>query len=288
MRNPSNGAPSGDPRTVLITGCSSGIGYDAARALKARGWRVFASCRQEADCARLRAAGFESPRLDYEDAASVRDAVDAALEATGGRLDAVFNNGAFASPGALEDMPTDGLRAIFEANFFGWHELSRRALPAMRRQGFGRLVNCSSVLGFVTLKYRGAYQATKFAIEGYTDTLRLELAGSGVHAILIAPGPIRTKFRANAYPHFQRWIRWEGSAHADVYPEIDARLAAKEDAKSRFELGPEAVTKKLIHALESDRPAARYYVTTATYLMAFAKRLLPTRALDRLLSSQSY
>lgn len=274
-------------RTILITGCSTGIGYAAARDLKARGWRVFATCRKQADADRLIGEGFESFRLDYADAPSIAAAADRVAEETGGRLDALFNNGAFATPGAVEDLPTDALREIFEVNLFGWHELTCRVLPAMRAQGSGRIVNCSSVLGFVTLKYRGAYQATKFALEGLTDTLRLELDGSGVHAILIEPGPIESEFRRNSYAPFKKWIRWEGSVHADLYPKVEERLTA-EHVPSRWELTPEAVIAKLVHALESPRPRARYYVTFPTYAMGYAKRLLPTRMLDRFLIKQSY
>ena len=273
---------------MLITGCSSGIGYASAKVLRARGWRVFASCRRAEDCARLADEGFESPRIDYLHGASIADGLEATLQATGGRLDALFNNGAFAMPGAVEDLPTDGLREIFEANFFGWHDLTRRVAPVMRRQGHGRIVQCSSVLGFITMRYRGAYQSTKFALEGLTDTLRLELRGSGVEVVLIQPGPIRTKIRENAYPHFAKWITWEGSAHADMYVKVHKRLTAEDVPKDRFELEPEAVAMKLVHALESGRPWPRYYVTTATYIMAALKTLLPTRALDRLLTSRGY
>lgn len=274
-------------KSILITGCSSGIGYVAARDLRARGWRVFAACRKEADCERLRAEGFESPRLDYQDPDSIAQATDEVLAAVDGKLDALFNNGAFASPGAVEDLPTDALRACFEANFFGWHETTRRVLPAMRARGEGRIIQCSSVLGFVTLKYRGAYQATKFALEGLSHTLRLELEGSGVHVVLIQPGPIDTMIRQNSYAHFKRWIAWEGSAHADIYPKIEQRLTA-EVVKSRYELPSEAVVAKLIHALDSPRPRERYMVTFPTYLMAWLLSILPRRTLDRFLIRQSY
>ena len=201
----------GTERSVLITGCSSGIGLDAARGMKARGWRVFASCRLPEDCARLTAEGFEAPRIDYTDAGSIEAGLGEVLEATGGRLDALFNNGAHGTPGAVEDLPTDGLRAIFEANLFGWHELTRRVLPVMRAQGHGRIVQNSSVLGFVTLRWRGAYVATKHALEGLTDTLRLEMQGTGIHVILIEPGPVTTMIREKSIPHFERWIDWKSS-----------------------------------------------------------------------------
>ena len=271
-------------RTILITGCSSGIGYDAAHTLSKRGWRVLATCRAEADCERLLAEGLESFRLDYADEDSIHSAFATAMELTGGKLDSLFNNGAYAIPGAVEDMPTDAYRSIFEANFFGWHTLSRLALRVMRAQGQGRIVQCSSVLGFGALRMRSPYISTKFALEGYTDTLRLELMGTDIHAILIEPGPIRTRIRENARPHYERWTQRTGTPWADFYKTIlEPRLYAEDAAPDPFELGPEAVTRKLVHALESPRPHARYYVTRPTYMVAYLKRLLPTRWLDRIL-----
>lgn len=271
-------------RSILITGCSSGIGLDAARGLMARGWRVFATCRQEADCDRLRGEGLESFRLDYADEASVADAVAETLRRTGGTLDALFNNGAFACPGAVEDLPRGALREIFETNLFGYHDLTRRIIPVMRMQGHGRIVNCSSVLGLVGARWRGAYVATKFAMEGLTDVLRIEMRNTGIDLILIEPGPIATKIRENAVPHFERWIDWERSARRDEYLSLRGRLYDRKTKKDVFELGPEAVTAKLIRALEDQRPRPRYYVTTPTYLMGFLRRILPTRALDWLIA----
>lgn len=271
-------------RTILITGCSSGIGLDAARGLKARGWRVFATCRQEADCDRLRAEGLESFRLDYSDEASIEAAVAETLSRTGGRLDALYNNGAFACPGAVEDLPRGALREIFETNLFGNHDLTRRVIPVMRAQGHGRIVNCSSVLGLVGARWRGAYVATKFALEGLTDVLRIEMRGSGIDIILIEPGPIATRIRENAVPHFEKWVDWENSARREQYVALRGRLYDKKIKKDAFELGPEAVTARLIHAVEAKRPKARYYVTTPTYLMGALRRVLPTRALDWLIA----
>lgn len=267
-------------KSILITGCSSGIGYDAAHTLKDRGWRVFASCRKEEDCARLRSEGLESVRIDYEDEASIETAVADVLAATGGTLDALFNNGAYAVPGFVEDLPRDALRAIFEANFFGYHDLTRRLIPTMRQQGHGRIINCSSVLGFAALRFRGAYNSTKFAMEGLTDTLRLEMRGTPIDVILIEPGPITTDIRKNSIPHFEKWIDHENSVRADQYQYIIKERLYKDTGKDAFELPPSAVTKKLIHAIESPRPKPRYYVTTPTYLMGTLKRLLSTRGLD--------
>jgi len=271
-------------KSVLITGCSSGIGYDAAHGLKARGWRVFATCRQQKDCERLIEEGLESFVLDYEDTASIEAAVKETLSRTGGTLDALYNNGAYAIPGAVEDLPRDGLRAIFEANLFGYHDLTSRIIPVMRDQGHGRIVNCSSVLGLVHMKWRGAYVATKFALEGLSDTLRLEMADTGIDVILIEPGPITSRIRENARARFERWIDWEKSPRADQYRDQLRKRLYEDTGKDTFELPPEAVTGKLIHALESRRPRPRYYVTTPTYMMGTARRLLPTRALDWLIS----
>ncbi len=271
-------------RSVLITGCSSGIGLDAARTLKARGWRVFATCRQAADCDRLRSEGLESFQLDYADEDSIAAAVAEVVARTGGTLDALFNNGAYACPGAVEDLPRGALREIFETNLFGYHDLTRRVIPLMRAQGHGRIINCSSVLGLVGLTWRGAYVATKFAMEGLTDVMRIEMKGTGIEVILIEPGPIATKIRENAIPHFEKWIDWKQSVRRDQYASLRDRLYSEKTKKDTFELEPAAVTAKLIHALEARRPKARYFVTVPTYLMGIARRLLPTRALDWLIA----
>ena len=271
-------------RTILITGCSSGIGYACAVGMRARGWRVFAACRKAEDCARLKAEGFEAPLLDYQDEATITAALEEVLAATGGTLDALFNNGAFATPGAVEDLPTDALREIFEANFFGWHTLTRAVLPVMQAQGHGRIAQCSSVLGLVAAPWRGAYNATKFALEGLNDTLRLELRDTPVHVTLIEPGPVTSKFRINAAPQFERWVDWKSSRLAPRYEsEMRKRLYAA-PSKDAFELPPEAVLKKLVHACEAPRPRPRYYVTTPTYIAGFLRRMLPTRALDWILA----
>lgn len=270
-------------KSILITGCSSGIGLDAARTLHARGWRVFATCRAEADCETLRAEGLESFRLDYDDTDSISAAVAEATQRTGGTLDALFNNGAYAIPCAYEDLPRDAFRAILETNLIGYHDLTCRVLPIMRAQGHGRIVNNSSVLGLVGYRWRAAYVATKFALEGITDVLRIEMRGSNIHPILIEPGPITSKFRENGAKEFARWIDWENSARRDEYVEVLARLKDK-TGPDKFELPASAVTAKLLLALESKRPKPRYYVTTPTYLMGFAKRILSSSGLDWVLS----
>ena len=271
-------------KSILITGCSSGIGHAAAIGLRDKGWRVFASCKQEADCERLRSEGFEAPRIDYTQPDSIARGFDEVMEATGGRLDALFNNGAHGCPGAVEDLPTDALRAIFEANFFGWHDLTRRTIPVMRQQGTGRIIQCSSVLGFVTMPWRGAYNATKFALEGLTDTMRIELRDTDIKVVLIEPGPITTKIRENSIPHFERWIDWKSSVRAKQYENGLLKRLYESSGPDKFELPPEAVVAKLEHALTAANPRPRYFVTTPTYLAAAFRRVLPTRALDRILA----
>jgi len=269
-------------KTILITGCSTGIGYCVAHGLKVLGWRVFATARQPADVRRLQAEGLESLPLDLRDSESIRAAVAAILTQTDGRLEALFNNGAYGQAGAVEDLSREALREQFETNVFGTQELTNQIVPIMRRQGGGRILYTSSVLGLVAFPYRGAYVASKFALEGLADTLRLELAGTGIHVCLIEPGPILSKFRDNAHVAYRRYIQAETSLHREQYAAIEARLLKKGPA-APFTLPPEAVLKRVIHALESRRPRARYYVTVPTYLFAALRRLLPTRALDAVL-----
>lgn len=269
-------------RSILITGCSSGIGLCAARGLKARGYRVFATARKAADVAALATEGFEALRLDLADSGSIREAVEEVLRRTEGRLYALFNNGAFGQPGAVEDLSREVLREQFETNLFGTHELTTLVIPVMRRQGQGRILQNSSLLGFVAMPFRGAYNASKYALEGLTDTLRLELEGSGVYVSLIEPGPIESRFRANAYELYRRNIAAEHSVHRERYRAMEERLR-KEGTAARFTLGPEAVLKRVLHALEAERPKPRYPVTFPAYLFATLRRMLPTRTLDAIL-----
>ena len=273
-------------KSVLVTGCSSGIGAAAARALSARGWRVFATARQADDVARLKAEGLESLILDLDDSASIRAAVAAVLERTGGRLDALFNNGGFGQVGAVEDLTRDALRAQFETNLFGWVELTNLVIPAMRRQGHVRIVMNSSELGYAAFPYRGAYIAVKFAVEGLADTLRHELHGTGIHVALIEPGPITSRFRENCVPHFDRHIDWQHSVHRAQYEAQRARLN-KPGPAAPFTLGPEAVVEKLLHALESPFPKPRYPVTVPAVAFWWLKRFLPVRAMDWVLMRAS-
>ncbi len=268
--------------TLIISGCSTGIGKTCALGMQQRGWRVFAGVRREEDLESLQASGLETVLLDVADSGSIERAVEEVRTATGGTVDALFNNAGFGQPGAVEDLSRETLRAQFETNLFGAHELSCRILPLMRAAGHGRVVFNSSVLGFAALPFRGAYNASKFAMEGLADTLRMELRGSGIHVSLIEPGPITSAFRANAYRHFQANIDAAASPHREAYRAMVRRLTAP-DSVGGFTLPPEAVLKRLVHALESRRPRPRYYVTTPTYVFGYLRRLLSTRMMDALL-----
>ncbi|CAN7511721.1 SDR family oxidoreductase [Neorhizobium tomejilense] len=261
-------------RTIIVTGCSSGIGAHCARALKADGWRVFATVRRQADLTPLEADGIETLLMDYTRPDTIAALVETVLDRTGGRLDALFNNGAYGQAGAVEDLGTDVLREQFETNFFGWHELTRRVIPVMRARGQGRIVNCSSILGLLPYRYRGAYTASKYALEGLTITMRMELEGSGIAVSLIEPGPITSRFTANALAKIREHVDLEGSVHAEQYRRQLSRLEGGGQA-SRHKLGPEAVYDVLTHALTAPRPKPHYLVTKPAKQGAFLKRILP-------------
>ncbi|MGD8566616.1 MAG: SDR family oxidoreductase [Gammaproteobacteria bacterium] len=273
-------------KTVLITGCSSGIGYCAALGLQQRGHRVFATARRQADVEELKQQGLRALALDLDDPASIASCVEEVLSQGDGRIDVLFNNGAFGQPGAVEDLSRDVMRAQLETNLLGTLDLTNQVIPVMRRHGFGRIIQNSSVLGLIALPYRGAYNTSKFALEGLTDTLRLELRNTGIRVSLIEPGPIESDFRKNAWHAFQQNIDAENSVHRNTYRRLERRLQQSGQV-APFTLPAEAVLKKVIHAIESNRPRVRYYVTFPTYLFATLKRLLPHAMLDRVLASVS-
>lgn len=271
-----------EQRIILVTGCSSGIGAYCARALRDDGWRVFATVRRQEDLAALEADGIETLLLDYTKPETISATVATVRERTGDRIDALFNNGAYGQPGAVEDLATDVLREQFETNFFGWHELTRQILPLMRKQGHGRIVNCSSILGLVPYRFRGAYTASKFALEGLTITLRMELQDSGIHVSLIEPGPIATKFTANALAKINEHIDLEGSPHAVEYRRQLKRLDGSGPI-NKHKLGPEAVYDVLKSALNVGNPRPHYLVTTPAKQGVLLKRLLPANLFYRLM-----
>lgn len=274
--------PTDNRPVILITGSSSGIGLDSARFFHQKGWHVIATCRKPKDVESMRAEGMTSFVLDYEDQASLDAVIPTLKTLTNGRVDVLFNNGAYGIPALVEDLPTPALRQIFEANLFGWHELTRQILPLMHAQGKGRIIQNSSVLGFAAMRVRGAYNATKFALEGLTDTMRIELANTNIHLILVEPGPIRTKIRENAYLQFQKWINWKDTKNISFYEKaLIPRLSDPDPKKDLFELMPDAVTRAVWHAATASRPRIRYRITNATKIMAVAKRILSSRLMDR-------
>lgn len=270
-------------KTILITGCSSGIGYCVAHGLKQRGYRVIATARRQESVDQLNNEGFESMQLDLSESESIQQAFKQIMQLTDGKLYALFNNGAFGLPGAVEDLTRENLKHQFETNVFGWLELTNLVIPVMRNQGFGRIIQNSSVLGFVTMPFRGAYNASKYAIEGLSDTLRLELKNTNIHISLIEPGPIISQFRANAVKAMLQHINIENSVHREKYLGVLERLN-KEGPAAPFTLPPEAVLKRVIYALESKKPKPRYYVTFPTYLFGFLKRILSHRQMDAILA----
>ena len=270
-------------KSILITGCSSGIGLDTAIALYKRGWDVYATCKKAKDSAVLRKKGLKSFSLDLLNSSSITRAINKVERECGGKLDALFNNGAFAIPGAIEDIPRDGLREIFEVNVFGQLELLRKCLPLMRANNGGTVINCSSVLGFTAIPFRGAYIGTKFALEGITDTIRRENIDQNIRYVLIEPGPINTQIRFNSQKHYEKWIDKDNSAYKEIYERDLEKRLYKSKVEDFFELEPYAVTKKVIKALESKNPKARYYVTLPTFFSAIINRVFGSRLIDLIL-----
>jgi NAD(P)-dependent dehydrogenase (short-subunit alcohol dehydrogenase family) len=275
-------SPAPEAKTVLITGCSSGIGLDCAYQLQKMGFRVVASARKHMDVARLRAYGLQAVCIDTSDLDSINAGLDQALAYAGGSFYAVFHNAGYGQSGALEDLPSQALMEQFMANVVGAHQINLRLIPLMRKAGQGRIIFNSSVLGFVAMRYRGAYTASKFALEAMADTLRLELKGSGIQVSLLQPGPISTNFRRNSRNAFARHINAAQSVHADDYGKFLARLEMEGDT-SKFTLPPGACTSALVDCLNSPKPRSRYAITRPTKVMAVLKRVLPVSVLDKII-----
>ena len=270
-------------KNILITGCSSGIGRDAAIALHSKGWRVLATCRSKSDCKNFEKFGIESFPLDLSDEESISSAVEIITQKTSGKLDAMFNNGAFATPGAVQDLPRSAIREIFEVNVFGQFDLINKCFPLLLNTKDPRIINCSSVLGFISLPYRGVYSGTKFALEALTDAMRRENYNIPIKIILLQPGPINTLIRKNSIKHFKKWVKWNKSYHKETYKEIVIKRLNGEFEKNlldKFELKPDSVTDILEKALLSKNPKNRYLITTPTFAARFLVSILPTRVLD--------
>ena len=270
------------PGNIFITGCSTGIGYQCAKQLHEMGYKVIATCRQQDDVTRINNEGITCIQLDLANSQSIEFALKQVLLETDGKIDALFNNGAFGLPGAVEDLSREAMEYQFQTNVFGTQELTNAVVKIMRAQGYGKIIYNSSILGFAAMQYRGAYNASKFAIEGFADTLRLEIKQNNIQVSLIEPGPILSDFRKNAFEQFKRWISIDDSAHKDKYQAMVNRLETV-GPSAPFTLGPEAVTKCVIHALQNDKAKIRYRVTVPTIVFAYLKRMLPTSWLDFLL-----
>lgn len=266
---------------IFLTGCSTGIGYFCAKELQKNGYKVYATCRYEKDVKRLQNEGLETYKLDLRNSKSIQSAVDWVVNQTDGKIDVLFNNGAYGQPGAVEDLKREVLKEQFETNVFGTQELTNMILPFMRKNGFGRVVYNSSVLGIISMAYRGAYNSSKYAIEGLCDTMRLELSGSGIDVVLIEPGPIKSDFRKNALKKFQENIEIKNSVHVDVYEKTLDRL--KNEGYVPFTSGEDAVYNEFLKAITCKNPKARYRVTFPTKLFWFLKRILSSKMLDYIL-----
>lgn len=267
-------------KNILITGCSSGIGLCAAETLKKLGYRVFATARKLTDVDYLKKMGFESFLLDLNDSDTIQTTVAQILEKTQGKIDALFNNSGYGAPGAVEDLTREVIRKQFETNVFGTMELTNLILPVMRKQGYGRIIQNCSILGIIAMPYRGAYSASKFALEAFSNTLRLELRGTGIYVSILEPGPIITKFRKNAFKNFKENIANKPSHYEYVYKNMENEIINPAKENLPFALGPQAVVNKLIRALESKHPKAHYYIGFPSHLFAILRRVLPDFALD--------
>lgn len=267
-------------KSIFITGCSSGIGLCAAETLHKKGYRVFATVRKEEDAEKLRAQGIETLIMDVDNPTSIQQALTSVLAKTGGTLDFLFNNAGFAVPAAVEDLTHDMLQKQFETNVFGPTILTNLVIPVMRKQGHGRIIQNTSILGVITMPYRGAYNASKFALEALTSTLRQELRGVNIQVSIIAPGPVKTKFRDNAYKSYRNVLLNKDSVHKTVYQNMEKHFATESDGEKKVTASPEAVVEKLLHVLESPTPKARYYVGTPAHVFAFLRRILPDKGLD--------
>jgi short-subunit dehydrogenase len=272
-------------RSVLVTGCSSGIGLATARLLRDRGWAVVPTARKPEDMDRLRSEGFNPVQLDMTDSAAIQQTANDVLRLLGGNLGALVNNAGYGQPGAMEDMTRDAMRDQFEVNVFGLQELTNQLVPAFRRQGYGRIVNVSSVLGRISIPFMGIYSASKFAVEALSDAMRVELWNSGVAVSLVEPGPIETAFRKTSkdralgqQEHFER------SYFEKYYREQVKESGARKKLSHIFMLPPEAVARKILHALESPRPRRRYPVTAVAHMIEFLRRFVPDGFIDRIMS----
>lgn len=270
-------------QNILITGCSSGIGLETAKILHKNNYKVWATVKDEKDLTIFEEMGIKALKLDVREKSDIKTVLNEILKEDK-KLDAVFNNAGFGQPGAVEDITTEVLKEQFETNFFGLHEVTIQCMKIFRNQGFGKVMQHSSVLGIISLKYRGAYNASKYAIEGLADTMRLEVMASNIFISTINTGPVTSKFRENALEKFRKNIDIENSFHTSVYKkELKDRLENDKDT-TPFNLPASSVGNIVLKIMQTEKPKPRYYVTKATYILGFAKRVLSTSFLDKLLN----
>lgn len=270
-------------QNILITGCSSGIGLQTAITLKQNNYKVYASARKDEDIQKLKELGFETFKIDVTIKDDITNALNSILEKDK-KLDAVFNNAGYGQPGAVEDISVETLKEQFETNLFGLHEVTLQTMKIFRKQGYGKIIQHSSVLGIISLKFRGAYNASKYAIEGLSDTLRQEVLGSKITISTINTGPVTSKFRENALKKFNKNVDIENSFFTNTYKkELKARLETTED-KAPFNLPASSVANVVLKIMQTKKPKPRYYVTKATYILGFLKRVLSTSLMDKLLN----
>jgi short-subunit dehydrogenase len=266
--------------SILITGCSTGIGLETAQYLKYKGYQVFTTARQEKDVEKLKSLGFEAFLLDVREKQTIENTLKSILAITGGTLDVVFNNAGFGQPGAIEDLRTEVLKEQFDTNVFGLHEVTIQVLPIMRAQGYGKIIQHSSVLGLISLKFKGAYNASKYAIEGLTDTLRQELLDTSIQATVLNTGPVLSEFRETAKQKARDNIDIEHSRFKSSYEE---HLSSVKSTVP-FTLKAVEVAKVVESIIKSKDIKPRYYITKATYILGYLKRVISTSLLDKILN----
>jgi short-subunit dehydrogenase len=267
-------------KSIIITGCATGIGLCAALSLQKRGYRVFATARKKEQVEKLISLGLEASLLDVNHSDSIENGLNEILNKTDGKLYALFNNAGYVQAGAVEDISRDLMRAQFETNVFGAMELTNKVIPIMRKLGEGRIIQNTSILGIVTMPYRGAYNASKFALEGFSNTLRQELRGTNIYVVNIVPGPIESELRSKAFDQYQESIAKQNSIHKELYQTMEKHFFQPNERNRPFTLHPEAVVKQIIKALESKHPKAHYYIGFPAHLFAYLRRLLPDSLLD--------
>ena len=271
-------------KAVLITGCSSGIGHATAELLAGSGWTVYATARRPQTLADLEQAGCHTLALDVTDETSMRTAVDAVIAAHGA-VGVLVNNAGYSQSGAVESVPLDQARAQFETNVFGLMRMCQLVLPGMRDQGWGKIVNISSMGGRLTFPGGGLYHATKYAVEALSDALRFEARGFGVDVIVVEPGLIVTRFGEVAAGSVQQ--AEDGGAYAEFNRKVaEVTEGAYSGPMAKLGAGPEAVAKTIARAIAARRPRARYPVTASARLMMGQRRLMPDRVWDTVMRSQ--